>query len=472
MSILFKVAGRNQSYMPVELDTPKDQILNLQSRHSFSTNSENEWPYDSPEAGYYDINNSSTKMILLNNKKTWSHLRGKTSARRETQGKDSSYSWVEQEQTTKTRQEAEANNIPKSAKSRKKMNPERHFSANGVTTHRTCDLEDSSLNSDKFKSKSSDRFGKTAINFTMDHRNVKMTKEEEDELIAYLIRMGKRTTGLQNKSGRSWPPSEYHSSYNLNHPSFNRDQRLYMTDKCNAYSCKSIKSAHKQRYVSALEKQRLLDEKRKDKYKLHPFDDYGSYRNFITHHRPVPKNINCGYIDPRKPDHPSLESKKVYNKNYAGGEPESELRVGKICSQRSTSRPVRVVNHYNSNNSNNTNQFNSKSQFTEKSSESFLSNSTSNNNINSKNASKSFSTKPSSSSSGNSTSRGLSKQTSKESSSFQASKNNTTSSSSRPMSTRRSTQNNNNNTTSYTSEEENNTSRNKYTSSSSVSFKT
>ena len=41
-------------------------------RSSFSTN--NEWPEDSPSAGFYDVKNSDTKLILLNNQKTWVNL--------------------------------------------------------------------------------------------------------------------------------------------------------------------------------------------------------------------------------------------------------------------------------------------------------------------------------------------------------------------------------------------------------------
>ena len=93
-------------------------------RQSFSTNPENTWPYASPLAGYYDVRNSDTKLILLNNSRTYvinwtvesqlwfkfnsdnflnfkSHLRGKVSAKRESLGKDKNYDWVEREYENK-----------------------------------------------------------------------------------------------------------------------------------------------------------------------------------------------------------------------------------------------------------------------------------------------------------------------------------------------------------------------------------
>ncbi len=97
---------------------------------------------------------------------------------------------------------------------------------------------------------------KSHINLSMNKN--KMTKEEEDELIDYLISIGKRTTGLQDKVTRLRPPSEYNSSYNLNHPEFNRDQRLYLNNLCSVYSIKDLKTSKVNKYMSILQKQKAI----------------------------------------------------------------------------------------------------------------------------------------------------------------------------------------------------------------------
>lgn len=85
-----------------------------------------------------------------------------------------------------------------------------------------------------------------------------MTKEEEQELIDYLISIGKRTTGLQDKGTGTRPPSEYRSSYNLNHPELKRDQKLYLNNLCGVYSVKDLKESKKNKYISILEKQKAI----------------------------------------------------------------------------------------------------------------------------------------------------------------------------------------------------------------------
>jgi hypothetical protein len=88
----------------------------------------------------------------------------------------------------------------------------------------------------------------------------KMTKEEEEELIAYLVSIGKRTAGLQDKRTLSRQPSEYKSSFNLNHPDLKRDQKLYLNNLCGVYSVRNLKESKTNRYMSILEKQKAIGE--------------------------------------------------------------------------------------------------------------------------------------------------------------------------------------------------------------------
>ena len=83
----------------------------------------------------------------------------------------------------------------------------------------------------------------------------KMGKDEEDELIKYLISIGKRTTGLQDKAyTRRKLPSEFKNSYNLNNPLLKRNERLYINDLCQLYSVNPLKKSTSQKYMSILDK--------------------------------------------------------------------------------------------------------------------------------------------------------------------------------------------------------------------------
>lgn len=325
-NILFKTPGRNTNYMPIDINASKEEILELYARQSFSTNPENSWPYASPLAGYYDVKNSDTKLIVLNNNRKWSHLRGKTSSKRESLGKDKYYDWVEREHEQKKQQEQQMRdgnlNNGTSARSRRTTDPGRHFSHIGCT-YRDPNGKDylNQLNRSpptRFSARSARyRSAKPRISVSMTSKDQKMSNEEEQELIDYLNEIGKRTTGLQDKTRASKPPSEFQSSYNINHPGFNRGQRLFVKDLCNVYSVKDLKAAKYNRYLSILHKQIAIDSRKKDKYKLHPYDDFESYHSYITQPRPVPNQINCGFIDPRKPSAASLERQKLYNRMYA-----------------------------------------------------------------------------------------------------------------------------------------------------------
>ena len=103
----------------------KDFYIFLIFRGSYST--ENTWPEESPTAGYYDITNSTTRLILLNNQKQKvrrcfffllvikfsmllflkSHLRGQVIQKRPPRVKDEYYDWVEVEHEENEIKEAE-----------------------------------------------------------------------------------------------------------------------------------------------------------------------------------------------------------------------------------------------------------------------------------------------------------------------------------------------------------------------------
>ncbi len=84
-------------------------------------------------------------------------------------------------------------------------------------------------------------------------------KEEErlenEILLKYLYAVGKRTTGLQTHTELRRPPSEFLSSYNINHPEFNKGQRLFLNELCSMYSVAPLKQSKKQQYIKLFKQQ-------------------------------------------------------------------------------------------------------------------------------------------------------------------------------------------------------------------------
>jgi len=86
-----------------------------------------------------------------------------------------------------------------------------------------------------------------------------MKNINEQELIQYLIEIGKIRTGLQGKMvGPHDLPVEYRSSYNLNHPKLMKDQKLYVRDLCQTYSVRPLKSFKQSQYLDLLKQRKVI----------------------------------------------------------------------------------------------------------------------------------------------------------------------------------------------------------------------
>lgn len=83
-----------------------------------------------------------------------------------------------------------------------------------------------------------------------------LSQSENDEFLRYLISIGKRKTGLQDKRPDKKPPSEFMGSYNLNHPDLNKGQRLYLNDLCRMYSVNPLKQSKQVQYLKLYQKQK------------------------------------------------------------------------------------------------------------------------------------------------------------------------------------------------------------------------
>lgn len=320
-NLIFRVPGRTQNYMPVDINSSKDEILEKYARASFST--ANDWPQDSPNAGYYDIKNSDTKLILLNNHKKWSHLRGKTREKHETFKKDKNYDWVEKEIENKKNSSSESLNYSSFLNQSRKPDPDRHLIKSGCS-YKYIDKEPCFQSESFLKLKRRNQSAVPVTSRKSIYANTIEKKEDEETeneiLLRYLYAVGKRTTGLQGTGLNKRPPREFLSSYNINHPEFNKGQRLFLNELCSMYSVTPLKEWKKDQYIKLFQKQKQSDEKHRMKYRMHDGDNFDLYKNWLVSERPLPHEINCGYY--KKLDRPisykstskSLKSKSMINK--------------------------------------------------------------------------------------------------------------------------------------------------------------
>ncbi|CAF0828271.1 unnamed protein product [Brachionus calyciflorus] len=315
-NIIFTVPGRTANYMPVDVNTSKEVLLEKYARESYST--ENTWPYESPSAGYYDITNSDTKLILLNKRITWSHLRGKTKAKREPFIKDEYYDWVEKEIEMKAQNEKNSNSSRGQSATKRTADPSRHFSAIGCTFK--PDFKDESSNSIRNKNISkSYNWTRPRTGVSESKNNKELKKDDQDELIRYFYEMSTRKAGLFDKTHVKNPPYEYLSSYNINHPELSKGQKMFLNNLCSVYSVSPLKKSKQNQYLTLLDRQKAIDKYSRDKFRMHDGENFDMYREFIKTARHVPNLINCGYFNP-KPVKSAYAgkstSKKVLNSNY------------------------------------------------------------------------------------------------------------------------------------------------------------
>ena len=89
-------------------------------------------------------------------------------------------------------------------------------------------------------------------------RNKSTTRYDENQLLDHLLEMGKRRTGLQDKTRHTKPPYEYRNSYNLNGPGLKRGHRLYLNDLCYTYSIFSLKQSKQEQFMTLLNQRNTI----------------------------------------------------------------------------------------------------------------------------------------------------------------------------------------------------------------------
>lgn len=90
-----------------------------------------------------------------------------------------------------------------------------------------------------------------------------LTKSKFDEIdelewLAYLHAMGVRTTGYQTYYKKPVFPVEYRSSYNLNHPKFDKNYMLYLSELYKSYSVAPLKNLKQLQYMTLLKQRKEI----------------------------------------------------------------------------------------------------------------------------------------------------------------------------------------------------------------------
>lgn len=320
--------------MPINVNTSRGEIMEKYARSSFST--ANDWPHDSPAAGYYDVKNSDTKLVLLNNQKTWSHLRGKTKAKHEPFKKDIHYDWVEKEIEMKKNSSNESLNKSNVLNARKSVpEPERHFKKAGCS-YAHIEEETNRPSSEYLMLRRRNKSAVPIVSQSEKCMSQTLDKKEEERLeneilLKYLYAVGKRTTGLQSSNVNRRPPREFLSSYNINHPEFSKGQKLFLNELCSMYSVAPLKESKQQQYIKLFKKQTDGDQKHRVKYRMHGGDNFDLYKKWLVSDRPLPHEVNCGYYKPLG----SLHSRSMIAK------PSSSMSNSSSFASQSTTEPSR-----------------------------------------------------------------------------------------------------------------------------------
>ncbi|KAL3857169.1 hypothetical protein ACJMK2_011864 [Sinanodonta woodiana] len=265
---LFHTPGLNRNFTPTpNTVTPKD-LDKIYARHSFNGHS---WPPDSPVPRVYDVSNTSTRMIVLNNKnRRTSRLRGYD--------------------------ETEYTRVP---------DPGRHSrasSAKNPRAHRNC-YDSSSpyfvpeietnldwLNSSNertqtqdttsMKSFSSYRSAKSAVN-PKRHTSCKVPTDPPEF-----------STGMSSpilRRRRFHPPR---NSMIFNYPEMSPGEKLYLWSMERIYSAKNLMSLKKDQYMQLLER---------NSRGVHSFHEYLKYMNYIKRPKTAPMPSKTGWSRPMSP---------------------------------------------------------------------------------------------------------------------------------------------------------------------------
>ncbi|KAK3582958.1 hypothetical protein CHS0354_019968 [Potamilus streckersoni] len=265
---LFSTPGLNRNFTPTpNTVTPKD-LDKIYARQPFNGHS---WPPDSPVTRVYDVSNTSTRMIVLNNKnQKASRLRGYD--------------------------ETESTRVP---------DPGRHSrasSAKNPRAHRNCydssspyfvpEIETNldwlnsnnqrtqTLDTTSMKSFSSYTTAKSAVN-PKRHTSCKVPTDPPEF-----------STGMSSpilRRRRFHPPR---SSMIFNYPEMAPGEKLYLWSMERIYSAKNLMALKKDQYLQLLQR---------NSRGVHSFHEYLKYMNYIKRPKTAPIPTKTGWSRPLSP---------------------------------------------------------------------------------------------------------------------------------------------------------------------------
>ncbi|CAF3819109.1 unnamed protein product [Rotaria magnacalcarata] len=292
---IFRHLGRlNDSHTSIGPGKTREEYLKIFSRASYST--QNEWPYSSPFAGFYDISNTSTGLILVNQRYKYSHLRGKILPKETSRSPDDDYKTL-YEAIVEAEQEPKAKHSHKILLPRTPVDPYRHFdsrpqTAGPLRTQRNRPLpiprrsHSVSGTTDRLisETKTDPTFAESLLQF---YRYV-------------LEKSQRRKLGLQQYHNKEPSNRRLRQSGIYRNPSLTHGQKLYLLEKCHIYDVEDSKARHKNAYVQVLT--------RRFNSGLNDPRDYFKYAKFLKTTRPTARPLNTGYFTSKKPHQPRLPS--------------------------------------------------------------------------------------------------------------------------------------------------------------------
>ncbi|CAF4521321.1 unnamed protein product [Rotaria sp. Silwood1] len=313
---------------------------------SYST--QNEWPYSSPFAGFYDISNTSTGLILLNQRYKFSHLRGKILPKETTRPSEEDYKTF-YEAILESEQEPKSKHSHKLLLPRIPVDPYRHFESmftgqNKYWHNRMCKgshsvdnttdqpIIETNMTLRSRRPQTARPFHKKRNLSSSPHRRSQSASGTYDKLIDecqtdptfaeslwqyyhYVVEKSQRPKlGLQQFHIKEPSNKRWRQSGIYRNPALTHGQKLYLLEKCHIYDMGDTKARHTNAYVQVLT--------RRFNAGLNDPRDYFTYAKFLKTPRPTARSLNTGYFTSKKPNHPRIPSnhKKqqidIHSNNY------------------------------------------------------------------------------------------------------------------------------------------------------------
>ncbi|CAM4858928.1 unnamed protein product [Rotaria socialis] len=305
---IFRHLGRlNDSHTSIGPGKTREEYLKLFSRASYST--QNEWPYSSPFAGFYDVSNTSTGLILVNQRHKYSHLRGKILPKETKCPSDDDYKTL-YEAIVEAEQEPKAKHSHNTLLPRTPVDPYRHFESRPQTA--------GPIRTQRNRSLSIPRRSHSVAGTT--DRLISETKTDPtfaESLLQFyryvLEKSQRRKLGLQQYHNKEPSNRRLRQSGIYRNPSLTHGQKLYLLEKCHIYDVEDSRARHKNAYVQVLTRRfnsdlpaYKLDLHCKPEFRLNDPRDYFKYAKFLKTTLPTVRPLNTGYFTSKKPHQPRL----------------------------------------------------------------------------------------------------------------------------------------------------------------------